>query len=68
MCVSTKWRVTGADGKSLSPWLQGVIHLVDTAGIAKPPLRVPGDGELQDLYVLAYRRGIAVDAGEVENL
>jgi hypothetical protein len=44
-------------------WLQGMVHLTDPSGIPKPPLRQPGDEDLQDPFVLAYRRCIAVVPG-----
>ena len=37
--------------------------MVDTSGVAKPPLRQPGDENLQDPFVLASRRAIAVLPG-----
>lgn len=43
--------------------LQGVIHLTDKAGLSKPPLRQPGDEQLDEPSVLSYRRGLAVVAG-----
>ncbi|GAB4819868.1 hypothetical protein N2152v2_006914 [Parachlorella kessleri] len=44
--------------------LKGVVHLVDASGVPKPPLRQPGDENLQDAFVLASRRAIAVLPGE----
>ncbi|KAL4433810.1 hypothetical protein ABPG75_000251 [Micractinium tetrahymenae] len=42
--------------------LKGVIHLTDRQGVCKPPLRAPGDEQLDDPFVLSYRRGLAVVA------
>jgi len=42
--------------------MQGVIHLTDKQGVCKPPLRGPGDEQLEGPFVLAWRRGLEVVA------
>lgn len=48
--------------------LQGLIHLTDRQGVCKPPLRGPVDEQLDDPFVLSYRRNLTVIAsgGEEE--
>ena len=46
------------------PGPQGVIHLTDKQGVCRPPLRQAGDEAGDDPFVLPYRRGLAVVAGE----
>lgn len=44
--------------------MQGVIHLTDKQGVCRPPLAQPGEEDGADPFVLAFRRGLAVVAGE----
>lgn len=39
-----------------------MVHLADKQGVCKPPLRGPADEQLDDPFVLSYRRGLAVVA------